>query len=92
MRYLSSEFDPSTRRPLMDRLPVLVKSVLRAPEPEYALLTTLALSAHTTVNRNLEGDTISEYGLEVREHFDSVSGLENADVDELLSQGNSCKS
>jgi len=38
------------------------------------------------------GDTISEYGFEVGEHVDLVCGLEDADVDELLSQGISCKS
>ena len=34
----------------MDRFPVLVKSVFSAPVPEYALLTTFALSAQTWVS------------------------------------------
>ena len=48
--YRSTEFCPSRRSPAVDRLPVLVKSVLRAPVPEYALLTTFALSAQTTIS------------------------------------------
>jgi hypothetical protein len=31
-----------------------VKSVLSAPVPEYALLTTSALSAHTYINPSME--------------------------------------
>lgn len=50
LMYLSMEFWPSCRRPCFERLPVLVKSVLRAPVPEYALLTTSALSAQTTLS------------------------------------------
>ena len=51
---------------MADRFPVLVKSVLSAPVPEYALLTTFALSAQTILSMIKMGAiTISEHFLEV---------------------------
>ena len=68
----------------MERLPVLVKSVLSAPEPEYTLLTASALSAQTIISQPFEAEiTVSEHPFKIREHVYAVGLFEDAAVDEL---------
>ena len=77
----------------MDRIPVLVKSVFSAPVPEYALLTTFALSAQTKVSLTEESlwGTISEHVFKVRKHVYAVGFFKDARFDELFCNDVSCK-
>ena len=51
LKYLINERLPSSRTPCLVLLPVLVKSVLRAPVPDYWMLIMSAWSAHTFLNK-----------------------------------------
>jgi hypothetical protein len=77
-------------RPERDRLPVLVKSVLSAPVPLYALLTPSALSAQTVISVNTTNSTIPKHSVKVWEHVDPISFFEDTAIEELFCYRSSC--